>query len=302
MEAAMTTIRALWFALALPAASALAAEPEPPTDATAPVADDAVAQDEGGDDLEDILGPSAPAPTTTTVGEERRAVEEEARQELGQTEVVVPDARRKVIKTITKKPFVKLHRLEAVPYVGMVTNDPFIRRILFGANLGYHLTDIFEIELQGSFAPNFGEGDYKPITRQITAEGANQVAPEISRMMWHMMAMFNYSPFFGKIATRRSTINFDIYASLGAGVVGTKDDLELIGNTDDPLALATEKQVHPGLTLGGGLRVAFNKTFALRFETRTISYIGVLESTKLELKNNLTLMLGASIFFGRRLE
>ena len=259
----------------------------------------AMAQD-ADDDLDDILGPAEDA-GPGTVAEERRAFEREAETDEG-TEVEVPEAKKKLIKTLQKKFFLKLGRFEAVPYVGIVTNDPFIQRILFGANLGYHVTEIFEVELQGSYSPNFGQSDWKDITRQITGEGKNQVAPEISRMTYHLLVNFNYSPFYGKIATRRSSIMFDIYGTFGAGIVGTSDDLELIGNAGEPQAEATREQVHPALSIGGGLRVAFNKTFALRFEGRTISYIGVLESTKLELKNNLTLMLGASIFFGKRVE
>ena len=164
----------------------------------------------------------------------------------------LPPAKRKVIKTLQPKFFLKLHRFEFTPFVGMVTNDPFIRRIMFGGDVAYHFTELFAFELQGSFDPNFGQGDWKPITHQIT--GANQVSPEISRMMWHMTGNFNFSPFYGKLATvGRNTIMFDIYGTFGAGVVGTADDLELIGNAGDPRAEATRTQVHPTLTFASSL-------------------------------------------------
>ncbi len=237
-----------------------------------------------------------------SVREERRALEEEAEREAqGGTTVEIAPPKKRVIKPLQPKKIMKLGRFEVVPYVGLVTNDPFIRRVMFGADLGYHITEVFGVELQGSFSPNFGEGDWKPITSQII--NANQVSPEISRMMWHAVATFNFSPFYGKVATvGRTTIIFDIYGLFGAGVVGTSDDLTIIQKEEDAKALATQTQVHPAISFGGGLRVAFNKTFALRFEARDISYIGVLESVQLELKNNLALMLGASIFFGRRIE
>jgi outer membrane beta-barrel protein len=269
-----------------------------PAATTAPV----LSQDAGGDDdLDDILGEGeGDGDGERTVGEEQRDIERDEDPADKET-VTLPPAKKKVIKTLQKKTFLKLGRGEFMPYVGIITNDPFIRRILFGGNLGYHVTEIFEIELQGSFAPNFGEGDWKAITQQII--DANQVSPEISRMMWHLTANLNFSPFYGKVATLgRNSIIFDIYGTLGAGVVGTEDDIELIQKEDDERALATAVQIHPGITFGGGLRIAFNKTFALRFEVRSISYINALESTQLELKNNLTLMLGASIFFGRRME
>jgi outer membrane beta-barrel protein len=245
------------------------------------------------DDLDDILGEGS---GEQTIAEERRDMESGDQRD---TEVIeVPDAKRKVIKTLQKKTFLKIGRGEVVPYLGIITNDPFIRRILFGMNVGYHITEIFQLELQGSFSPDFNEGDWKAVTRQILSD--NQVSPEISRMMGHATVNFNFSPLYGKVATLgRNSIIFDIYLTAGAGVAFTEDDIELIQKVGDPLAEATKSQVHPTISFGGGLRVAFTKTFGLRFEVRSISYINALESTQLELKNNLTMMLGASIFLGR---
>lgn len=250
------------------------------------------------DDLDDILGETE---GESSVREEREALEREADAGVETETIQLAEPPKRVIKGIVPKSFIKLGRFEAMPYVGIVTNDPFIRRILFGATFGYHITEIFELELHGSFSPNFGQGDLKTITRQITEQ--NQVSPEISRQVGHATLNFNFSPFYGKVATPgRSTINFDLYGTFGAGIVYTEDDLELVQKTDDDKALATANQVHPAISFGGGLRVAFNKTFALRFEIRSLSYIGVLESTQLELRNNLMLGLGASFFFGRRIE
>lgn len=258
-----------------------------------------------GDDLDDILGEDTnpSSSSDTEVAEERKELEREA--DTGRSsleEVALPEPKDEIIKPLQKKFFLKIGRAELTPYVGYVVNDPFIHRVLFGLNLGYHITEVFEIELQGSIAPNFGTGDFKPVTTQITADDSNQVAPEISRQVAHGMVNFVYSPLFGKIATRRSSIFFDLYGTFGTGFVYTEDDLELIGTAGDPEAEQTRSQIHPAFGAGGGLRVAFNKTFALRFEVRSISYIGVLESTNLELRNNLTLMLGLSFFLGRRIE
>jgi outer membrane beta-barrel protein len=290
MKRIIAMILASAFTLGSPA---IAAPNTTSSDFEAPV----LSQDAEDDDLDEILGESG---NDRSVGEERRDFERDAERE--ETEVVeLPEPTKKVIKTLQKKTFLKLGRGEFMPYAGMITNDPFIRRILFGANIGYHITEIFQFELQGSFSPNFKQGDHKAITRQIV--NSNQVAPEISRMMYHVTANFNFSPFYGKVATiGRSAIIFDIYGTAGAGIVGTEDDLEIVDATDDPLALATHRQVHPAITFGGGVRVAFTNTFGLRFEVRSLSYINAIESTNLELKNNLTLILGASIFFGRRVQ
>jgi len=270
----------------------------------------AAAQDDPLDDLSDILGDDEPT-EETTVADERRAVEEDASSDdaalaenRGTEQVELPPAKKKLIKTLQRKYFLKLGRGEITPYAGLVTNDPFLRRILFGASLGYHITEIFELEVNGSYSPTFGTdgvGDYKPVTRQITEQ--NAVAPELSRLTAHATLNFNFSPLYGKVATRgRGAIIFDIYGLFGAGIAYTIDDLKITNSEGEDFAEATRAQVHPALSFGGGLRIAFNKTFALRFEARSLSYIGTFESTSLELKNNLALMLGASFFVGRKPE
>lgn len=254
---------------------------------------------EDPDDLGDILGEDEP-PKDSSVRTERESLEAEAEKEE-RVKVDVPEGKRKVIKVLQEKSFVKVGRFEGVIFGGGITNDPFIRRIMFGLDLGYHVTEIFEVELQASFSPDLGAGDHKAVTKQIIA--ANQVSPEISRMMTHATLNVNFSPFYGKLATfGRNSIIFDLYGTFGTGIVYTSDDLELTEQTDDPKATATQNQVHPALTFGGGARVMFGKVAGIRFEVRDLSYINVLESTQLELKNNLMLMGGVSIFFGRRME
>lgn len=248
------------------------------------------------DILDDILNDGAGDSDDNTVRDEREALEDDADREDDKPETQLVPAKRKVIKILQPKSFMKIGRFEAEPYVGFVTNDPFIRRYLFGANVAYHPTEIFGIELSGTFSPDFGDLDKKPITTQITEE--NQVTPDISKITWYATLNLTFSPIFGKLAViDRTVINFDVFGTFGAGVVGTDDDLEVLQKTEDEFALASEKQIHPALTFGGGLRIIFSKAFALRFEGRGLSYIEVIEGTTLELKNNVTLLIGASIFF-----
>lgn len=254
--------------------------------------------DPGGSDIDDILDSDE---KTSSVGDEKKAMREGTEDEGTPKQVEIPPAKRKVIKVLQPKTFLKLGRFEVMPHVGGVTNDPFIRRIMFGAAVAYHPTELFGVELMGGFAPDLGTADYKAVTKQILA--ANQVSPEISRMMAYGLVNLNFSPFYGKVATfGRNSIIFDFYGTFGTGIVYTVDDLEVTQQTTDQKAIATERQVHPALSFGGGIRVMFGRVGGIRFEVRDISYIGVLQSTQLELKNNLSLMAGASLFFGRRVE
>ena len=248
------------------------------------------------DILDDILSED-PGASDGTVRDEREALEDEAdRGADEEPETQLVPVKRRVIKILQPKSFMKIGRFEAEPYVGFVTNDPFIRRYLFGANILYHPTEIFGIELSGAFSPDFGDADKKPITQQITEE--NQVTPDISKIMWYLTLDLTFSPIFGKIAViDRTTINFDVFGTFGTGVVFTVDDLEVLQKNGDEFAELAKSQIHPALTFGGGLRIIFSQAFALRFEGRGLSYIEVIEGTTLELKNNVTLLLGASVFF-----
>lgn len=51
------------------------------------------------------------------------------------------------------------------------------------------------------------------------------------------------------------------------------------------------------MNFGGGVRVIFSESFAVRFEGRGLSYIEVIEGTTLEMKNNFMLLASASFFF-----
>jgi outer membrane beta-barrel protein len=252
------------------------------------------AQDEegGGDDeLGDILG----EPKEGTVAEEKKSVDEAAKEET----TALPDEgprEKRVIKTLQRKTFLKLGRYEAAPHIGFVTNDPFINRYLVGASFAYHVTEIFAIEGVGSFSPDFGQGDWKPITDQLVNE--NRVSPDISKIMYYGNVNFQFSPIYGKIAVSgKRIINFDIFGSFGTGTVNTRDDLKALQAEDDPTAIATEKQFHATTNFGGGFRVIFSESLAARLEGRSMVYIETIDSTTLEMKNNFMLLASASIFF-----
>lgn len=261
--------------------------------ATLLLAAPAWAQDDplGDDGLDDILGTDDTRPDTA--GEERAALlTTPTAAELPPP----PPAKKRTIQTLQRKTFLKIGRYEAAPQLGFVTNDPFINRYLLGAAFSYHVTEIFAVEAQGIFSPDLGDGDWKPITKQIINE--NQVTPDISKIQFYGTVNFAYSPIYGKVAVLgRDIIIFDIFGVFGTGVVNTRDDLEALQKVGDPAASITESQVHPALTFGGGLRTIFSETFAVRLEGRSLSYIEVLESTTLEMKNNFTLLMGASFFF-----
>lgn len=247
----------------------------------------------GDSDLpDDIFGDDTATPAPT-VGEERRSLMED------EAEVKLPDAEKKkrVIQTFQRKEFMKIGRYEASPYVGFVTNDPFVHRYLIGAGFAYHVTEVFAVELNGTFSPDLGdEINRKAITKQIIDK--NQVTPDISLINFYVNGNVQFSPIYGKLAVgQKDIIGFDIFGLFGTGAVYTVDDLDALGVTGDINAEATQSQFHPTINFGGGARVILSDSFAFRIEGRGLSYIEVIESTTLEMKNNFTLLASASFFF-----
>lgn len=243
---------------------------------------------------DDIFGEDDPDVRERTAGEERADLLFEA----DQPEVALPAEREKrVIQTLQQKNFMKIQRYEVAPHLGFVTNDPFINRYLVGVAFAYHVTEIFAVEVSGTFSPDLDEFDWKPITHQIIEE--NQVTPDISKIQFYANVNFQYSPIYGKVAVGNNRIIvFDIFGVMGTGIVNTADDLTALGqDPPEPIAENTQNELHPTINVGGGLRVVFSPSFALRAEGRGVSYIEVLESTTLEMKNNFTLLASASFFF-----
>ena len=263
--------------------------------------------DEDEDDfLEELLG------ETETVASEREAVESgdiDDRVGVQGEEIIelTEDQKKRLIKTLERKNFLKLGRWEATPTLGAVTNDPFLRRYLGGVGLAYHITEIFAVEGMVGFSPNLapdedtGEAcndpDWKPLTCQLVSE--NHVSPDISKLTLFYNGTFQFSPIYGKVALNgRRIINFDIFGSFGMGATHTQDDLNALGaDQNDEKATNTANQIHPTTNFGGGARIILNESFALRVDGRSLVYIETVNSTTLEMKNNFILTGSLSIFF-----
>lgn len=272
-----------------------AAQPNPPVEAApAPVIGPRVAEGDGlADDLDDVL--KGPDPGGESSGSEQTVDEEPTAPAPIALE---EDGKRKktVIKTLARKNFLKLGRFEASPHAAFVANDPFLNRYIVGTGFGYHITEVFAVETSIDFAPDLGEGDWKPLTTQLVTE--NNVSPDISKLTLFGAATFQYSPIYGKVAVvGRNIVNFDVYGAFGMGFTRTTDDLTALGAEDDPRAQITQFQTHPTTNFGGGLRIIFGESIAARVEARSLVYIETVNATTLEMKNNLILQGAVSFFF-----
>ena len=252
--------------------AAAAAEPSDTLEAPVVVADE----------LDDILGEPNPG---SSESETQQLKDGELGDSVGARKEIVleeDDKKKKtVIKTLARKNFLKLGRFEASPHIAFVANDPFLNRY---------------VETSLDFAPDLGEGDWKPLTTQLVTE--NSVSPDISKLTLFGAATFQYSPIYGKLAVvGRNIVNFDVYGAFGMGFTRTTDDLTALGAEDDELAKATQFQTHPTTNFGGGVRIIFGESIAARVEARSLVYIETVKSTNLEMKNNLLVQGAVSFFF-----
>jgi len=288
MRSFVTTISLLGLALATPAFADDAVAQDDEEDAEEESEDDAL-EDILRDDDEESVKDEQEALRAGDI-DDRVGVQDETILEADQI------AQKRVIKTIQKKDFLKLGRFEAMPAVGFVTNDPFLNRYIGGVRLGYHLTEIFAFEAEIAYAPDLDDADWKGLTHQLVEK--NHVSPDISKLTFISSGVFQFSPIYGKVAlSGNNIIHFDIYGAFGMGVTQTRDDLEALQAEGDPEAMATEVQMHPTTNFGGGARIVFNQTVAIRVDGRSLVYIETVNSTTLEMKNNFILSGGVSFFF-----
>ncbi len=269
--------------------------------------DDSTDEDEGdegagdADSLEDILKDTREPSTANDAQDLREGRIDETKVGVRQDQLTMsPDEvkRKRLIKTLQKKNFVKSDRFEGNVHVAFLANDPFLNRYIAGASFGYNITEIFEIEGMIDFSPDLGSSDWKPLTHQLVEQ--NEVSPDISKMTLYGTASFLFSPIYGKAAiVGKNIINFDMFGAFGMGAARTADDCEALQGCGDETTEATEFQVHPTTNFGGGVRVIFNQNIAFRLEGRSIVYIETVQSTVLEMKQNFVLQGGMSFFFPR---
>jgi len=207
--------------------------------------------------------------------------------------------KKRVIKTVQKKNFIKVHRFEFGPSLGFVANDPFLNRYIVGGVADYHLTEVFAAELDLGYAPILGAGgqddpDWKELSKQLLLK--NSVSPDISKLTAHGSFGLAFSPIYGKAAVGKKIIIFDIFGHFGLGFTMTQDDLIALQAEGDPAAILTQNEVHPTTVIGGGARVAFSQGVAVRLEGKSMSYIEDVNSTTLEMKNNVIIQASLSFF------
>lgn len=175
------------------AASALAAEGDPPAKPAAPTAGDDESREEGKE-------------TEGAASEKRDTKKREFADR---------------IKSVQRKVFLKKKRVELYPYFGLDLNDPFFQHLIVGGSLAFHIADSFAVEARGGgVIASIKQNTIKLVRLQSGAVMGNP-PPEFT---FHADLDASWAPLYGKISLfGEGILHFDTYLTAGPGVFGTDE-------------------------------------------------------------------------------
>jgi outer membrane beta-barrel protein len=194
------------------------------------------------------------------------------------------------IKSVSNRMFVKSGRMEltVLPLSSISLNDAFYQKFGLGAEFAYHISEAFAIQALVTYTLD-------PLNVETDNAGYHGSRPETQipyagKRTFLFGADFCWSPVYGKISLAAEYVmHFDTYVMGGIGGIG--GDLGESSNFGFAGAL------------GLGVRVFFNRTFALKLELKDYMVfndkVKILEDspTKSDVQHQLLFNLGLSIFF-----
>jgi len=183
--------------------------------------------------------------------------------------------------------FVKSKRFEIAPVVGLVPNNPMVKRYTFGVLLAYHFSETLAVGGQLIYSPDLGSSDLKDLTNtlvQIAHNGSSDVEFQQPLDKLRLGATFsiNWIPVYGKInLVGEKVLNFDLYGSAGLGMLSIakyyavyNEQIALTDPGAPPVSLQPpENVVRVPLNLGVGTDFFFTQTLALKLEARSYIYV-----------------------------
>jgi outer membrane beta-barrel protein len=189
------------------------------------------------------------------------------------------DLREDRIKSIQKKNFLKRHRWEIGPSVGLSLNDAFYQKIGGGAAAAYHPVDSLGFEIMGMYTATV-QTDMGGFFQQ-----ANEALPKTSLLRYCLMGSILWSPIYGKLSLFTDDIvMFDAYLLGGFGMAYTETGAKFASN------------------IGLGLRYFMTSWLVLKIEVRDLIYTETFpletQRTKFsDIQNHVLLGIGVTFFF-----
>jgi outer membrane beta-barrel protein len=199
----------------------------------------------------------------------------------------------------------RYHRLEIKPYWGVSLNDQFVSHPGPGLDINFYITNVLAIGLNGNFYGGLNQdSDFNFEVRRSA-----RVASPLNEYREGANFNFTYVPVYGKFAGFSKFIfHYDAYVVGGVGFIDTRPIAVIDPDNRD-------FQFKPKLDfdVGIGLRIFFNRWFAMNLEVRDYIYDEQLENTTVasttagqqdqstwygasSITNNVQAQLGISVF------
>ncbi len=160
------------------------------------------------------------------------------------------------------------NRFEVNPYVGLTLNDQFVSHPSMGLAANYYITNVIAVGLNGNFYFN------SPSDFNLQTSRAARVGLPITEYQWNANANFSYVPAYGKFAGFSDFIfHYDIYLVGGVGAISTRPIAVV-----DPDNRTFDYKPKVAFNVGGGLRIFFNRWFAVTAELRDYIFFDELEN------------------------
>lgn len=153
---------------------------------------------------------------------------------------------------------------------GLSSSQPFNWYIPVGARLGYHFTNQWGIELEGTFmdaSPLRNDTDLSEFLGERADYDSATDAMDLYKWRAHALAV--WSPLYGKLALlQRKLSHFDLNLAAGLGAVSVQRPNETRTETVD--------KVLPELTFGGGVQFFASNHWVIRATGRAYVHSGPL--------------------------
>jgi outer membrane beta-barrel protein len=180
--------------------------------------------------------------------------------------------------------FLKANRFEIAPVLGIVPNNPFVKRYTGGVLVAYHLTEAFAAEGALFYSPDLGENDLKGLTStlvQIAHQGnqARSFQQPIEKMTLGATFAARWAPVYGKINVLGETVlNFDFYGTGGLGLLSIAEYYATYNDSagaDESIVSLTFQQnkYKVPVNIGIGFDFFLNQTVALKIDARNYLYV-----------------------------
>lgn len=158
-----------------------------------------------------------------------------------------------------------------------VTNDPFQRVVGVEGSAFWSPSPLFDVELRAALHPLRGEPSYSPLASQLIEEV--QVAPDLSVPRLRVEAAGAFMPL--RLDQGLWSARGGLF--VGAGLVSTRDDLEVLSAMGDDAFEGTQNEVHPTGLYGLDVE-AMRGPLGCRVRTQRLFYVETVGGDTLESK------------------